>query len=408
MKRKLLTIITVAFLQLVVIFVLAKIIITKGNILGKTISLEKFETESFSKEKSVLHPYLGFVNEYPSQYSEINQFGFLGPKPIFNKQENEIIIAIFGGSVARLLYQFEHDYIKRQLETYSNFLNKKITILSFALGGFKQPQQLITLNYLLALGAKFDVIINIDGFNEVVLSSAENIPNNISSFYPRLWNLYSRNSLNLPILRKIEEIEKHKSRLEEIKNLFALPFLSNFNFVYNYLASKEMSIISQEEGKLSNLLQNSEKTYQTKGPETYVFNTEEIKDNIIKVWRESSVQMNNLAKANNFLYLHFLQPNQYVLNSKNLTAEEKNLAWKEDHPYKKPVELFYPILISEGITLKKQGVLFTDLTNIFVKIKDSIYIDNCCHYNKIGNQILADYILGVINENFMLSDSKKE
>jgi len=41
------------------------------------------------------------------------------------------------------------------------------------------------LNYLLALGARFDLFINLDGFNEVALPPAENIPKGVFLFFPR-------------------------------------------------------------------------------------------------------------------------------------------------------------------------------------------------------------------------------
>jgi len=34
--------------------------------------------------------------------------------------------------------------------------------------GFKQPQQLQVLTYFLSVGQEFDMVVNIDGFNDVV------------------------------------------------------------------------------------------------------------------------------------------------------------------------------------------------------------------------------------------------
>ena len=59
-----------------------------------------------------------------------------------------------------------------------------MTILTDSLGGYKQPQQLLTLAYYISLGAEFDTVINIDGFNEVALPPIHNIPKNIYPFYP--------------------------------------------------------------------------------------------------------------------------------------------------------------------------------------------------------------------------------
>jgi hypothetical protein len=43
-----------------------------------------------------------------------------------------------------------------------------------------------------------------------------------------------------------------------------------------------------------------------------------------------------------------------------------------------------------------RGVLFHHLTGIFATNPESIYIDNCCHFNQAGNEIMADAIAGAI------------
>ena len=42
--------------------------------------------------------------------------------------------------------------------------------LCFSHEGYKQPQQLLILSYFLSIGQSFDVVVNIDGFNEVAMS----------------------------------------------------------------------------------------------------------------------------------------------------------------------------------------------------------------------------------------------
>ena len=68
------------------------------------------------------------------------------------------------------------------------YRDKKIEIIRLAMSGYKQPQQLLALNFLLALGAEFDVIVNIDGYNEVALAVAENALSGVFVAYPRRWN----------------------------------------------------------------------------------------------------------------------------------------------------------------------------------------------------------------------------
>ncbi len=387
--------VTIVLLQLVLIVFIFQKIKEYNSRINKTIAKQNI-TDLLTQD-FVLHPYIGFVNEYSSNNNNINRFGFMGPEPIFQKKDDEIIIAVFGGSVASNLYLSQKDFITKSLQQNPLYADKKIIILNFAFGGLKQPQQLMILNYFLALNAKFDIILNIDGFNEVALSYSENIPQNISSFYPRQWNTYARNSFDVSTLEQIIEIEKIKSNSKKIKHFFSKSPLNKLSFIENYLIVNNSNKIIQKELKLAELLNKSKKDYQTTGPEAYFNNSEEIEDNIISVWKQSSIQMNNVSKANGILYLHFLQPNQYFVGSKELTELEIKEAWQKDHPYKKPVEKFYNTLILEGKNLNTEGVPFTDLTLVFKDVNETIYVDNCCHYNDTGYHILAKQIIEKIN-----------
>ena len=75
-----------------------------------------------------------------------------------------------------------------ELAKDSRFAGKELVFVNLALGGYKQPQQLMTLAYLLSLGAEFDVILNIDGFNEVARRRRSRSGSN-SQFpaFPRSW-----------------------------------------------------------------------------------------------------------------------------------------------------------------------------------------------------------------------------
>ena len=61
-------------------------------------------------------------------------------------------------------------------------------LLCVAAGGYKQPQQFLALAYLLAQGTYFDLVINVDGFNELALPAFDNRPRGVAPIYPRAWN----------------------------------------------------------------------------------------------------------------------------------------------------------------------------------------------------------------------------
>lgn len=74
--------------------------------------------------------------------------------------------------------------------------------------------------------------------------------------------------------------------------------------------------------------------------------------------------MHSLCQGYQIEYFHFLQPSQYVAPSKPMSPEEREVAIREDHPYRESAELGYPYLIEEGRLLSQRGVRFHDLTGM--------------------------------------------
>jgi lysophospholipase L1-like esterase len=87
----------------------------------------------------------------------------------------------------------------------------------------------------------------------------------------------------------------------------------------------------------------------------------------------------------------FLQPNQYLKDSKPLSEQERRIAID---PLR--IEGTNEIMVSLKAAvqdLRHHGVPIFDLTNIFSSTKDTVYKDDCCHLNNLGNQIMADAVV---------------
>jgi hypothetical protein len=52
----------------------------------------------------------------------------------------------------------------------------------------------------------------------------------------------------------------------------------------------------------------------------------------------------------------------------------------------------YPGLIEAGKRLPARGVDFTDLTQLYANVPEPIYIDDCCHVNGHGQDLVAQRI----------------
>lgn len=340
------------------------------------------------REKMSLNPYVGYTMN-PDINKRINSLGFDGP--LITKDRNIYSVGIFGGSVAYLYTYAEKERLIQELSHIPALKGKDIRVYNFSLPGYKQPQQLMTLTYLLSLGYKPDLIINIDGFNEAVLSYVTNYKNGVSSYYPWNWYLYSRKALNTDILTLVKSIED----IRKIQySMISLPW--KLGSIPNAIILR-LSFLKQIE--LTKKLRELDGTYQTKGGEPSMIRTEKQEiEEIIDIWHNSAVQMNTIAKANNILYFEFLHPNQYVPNSKPFSDVEKEKFIKWGHPYANAARQLYPQIIAKTQELNDEGVALYDLTNIFSQIKETIYFDDCCHYVRKGYSLLTTSIINSIKE----------
>jgi hypothetical protein len=342
----------------------------------------------------LLHPYMGFVGVPRPGY---NRFGFPGDDPVLKKSDDQINVCLTGGSVAMQLFRLSGERIVELLEHDPLLVDKKINIIPIALGGFKQPQQLISLNYLMALGAHFDVVVNLDGFNEIVLPYSDNLPFGVFPSFPRHWNIYSRKSLNRAVVFNMGKQTEIKERREGTREKLAHSVLRHSNFMLFLWKLSDVNKNNQflvAESALRSALEQSDSDFQSTGPAEKITDTLKFFEDQTALWANASAQMAALGRGMGFYYLHFLQPNQYDEGSKQLTPEEIELAFEQDpFIYKDAVRKGYPLLRKAGIELSQNGVYFVDLSNMFLNEKRTVYADKCCHLNQLGNDLLAEAIV---------------
>jgi len=376
---------------------------------NENIEISPFDFTSEIVRDDVLHPYLGFVKDsdieqihYNNEFFvPINTYGFLGDFP---KDPSSYKIAIFGGSVAQELFLYSKNTLIEELQRSPVFNGKKIEIASIAISGMKQPQQLMALNYFLSIGKFFDIVINLDGFNELVLPPCENVVYKVAPSYPRSYRAYTSKSFSKKMLYLISEVIRSKVNRIEYGTYFLSSPLRYSHFALSlYLVlskmeyNKQLEFDKEVKNELVNRTLKNKISAQERGPDYAFSKPDEVITYSSGIWYRTSVIMQQICKGNNFKYFHFLQPNQYVKGSKVLTDWERNNAFADkDYCYRQVVEFGYPSLIEHGKNLKRQGLNFHDLTGIFKDVPSDIYKDDCCHYNQVGNDILAKKIAEIV------------
>jgi hypothetical protein len=144
--------------------------------------------------EEVVHPYLGFAIAPPADARvgpvSLDALGFPNGGSFEREHPpNSVVVGIFGGSVAAYFAKGGGvEAIFEPLKALPAFAGKRLVVLTGAQIGYKQPQSTIALSYLQALGVDFDVVILLDGFNEVMAGPVELAPAGVFPFFPGRWN----------------------------------------------------------------------------------------------------------------------------------------------------------------------------------------------------------------------------
>jgi hypothetical protein len=309
-----------------------------------------------------------------------------------------------GGSVAQSMGKVMREAFHRVCRVPPN-----VVTLGFA--GYKQPQQLLALTYFLSLGAEYDLIINLDGYNEIVLPVTDNYDVGVNPFYPRNWNLRISRQPSKKILAEIGKVRYLRDlKQENLDALTSSPFRGSA--VFGLLKVQQFKRlnwnIDRTNHKLLQLQQEEVKKFEESGPFFPYKDIRQLYDDAAAVWIRSSVLLDQLARENGMEYYHFLQPNQYVQGSKVLSEEEKRSAYLEKVKISQSALIGYQILIEQGKKLLEKNIKFFDATMVFAKERETVYIDICCHYNDLGKELLGAYMMDKIVQNPRIKPFLKE
>lgn len=357
----------------------------------------------------VLHPYLGFVADAettagPAGESEgrvvPTELGFFRRRDaVAAKTADPIRIGIFGGSVAFLFGMSADDVLARAVAASPAAAGREVVVETYALPGQKQPQQLFTLLYLLLLGRHLDVVVNLDGFNEVTLPVSENLAQGTAPIYPRSWSLLAAASASTALREAAADRSGDIALRRMLAQAFSAPVLRQsgagallWKLLDDALATRIAALDSGLAARLGTGIPAA-----LRGPTFALQHPDDPLPELARLWRESSRLMQQICQANGIAYVHALQPNQYVPASKPLAPSELGSAFRPDHPYRSLVERGYPLLVEQGRVLAASGVRFVDLSMVFAAEREPVYVDDCCHFGTRGNLLVAGPIAAAVS-----------
>ncbi|HRQ78879.1 MAG TPA: hypothetical protein PLY94_09785 [Gemmatimonadaceae bacterium] len=326
------------------------------------------------------HPFVGQV-----QTADRGTDGPLaGREPLYAARpealpERPVRVLVLGGSLARHLSYDEPatdgrpglapDILQDRLNLA--FSTDRFVVYNAATGGGKQPQQLFRLQYLLLLGERFDVVVNVDGFNEIALPLTENLPRGTPVIAPRAYP-----ALLASVSADAGCVERSN---RAATSYVAVPVVELLR----------LAMMRRCVHRLTRAPAAVEEAVARIGGPADVTEAQALGE-ARAIWARSSAAIQRLATDAGAAYLHALQPNQYVPGSKPLSDEERERAIDAPGtPYRDAIERHYATLSTDSLDIPHA----LDLRMLFRDDSATRYRDRCCHLNTSGMEILADAII---------------
>ena len=325
----------------------------------------------------IRHPWYGYTAHWPDY--ALNNY----PTTTANR-DGVVVVGLIGGSVAAWALPAFRQEVERYFQEHN--LNKNPVIVGLGFRTMRQPQQAMIAAHALLQGRQFDVIVNLDGFNETQflhLNAGDGVPPTFPDRWSELAELTPRETR---LVGQIVPLRQRQSELVRTSQTSRWRHSAVFGILNRYQLQRTRSRIDQLNRQLAAITAHHN---LAKGPIRPFADIADLHTHAVRVWYRSSLLLAQLAELGGAQYYHFLQPNQYAPGAKPLTDRELACCYRPGSYFRENYPKVHPQLVDYGRKLRRQKVNYFDLTRIFADNHETLYADNCCHFNARGNELLA-------------------
>ena len=333
-----------------------------------------------------IDPHLGWVH---AAGEGSNNAGFRNPVDYpWVARPDEMVAGIFGGSVAESLCSRQRKRLENGLrEIAASRGYGSVRVLCFAIVGHREPQGLFAFA---RYADTVDLAIFLEGFNEAVFWSEPGYPADFPNI--ALWRPFA----NAPSPREVALAGRRDALAEERRRLadaFDRP-------VVRHSAAAQLAwevLMARLDRARADLDAEAEAVAQAArtGRDPAGFDEARARDRYLVGFEGTLRDAAAIGRRRHVPVLHALQPNQYVDGSKPFTAEEDE-RFRGNAAIRRFVAAGWPKLRTTWASASADGLDAVDLTEVFSGTTETVYGDDCCHLNDVGNRMLAERLLAEI------------
>jgi len=332
----------------------------------------------------VLHPYFGYT--FRPSFAGADERGFFsGPSEPASHLDGDLVVGVFGGSVAMQIAD-PRSGLAAALEPAARTAGyRRVVVRSFAIGGWRQPQHFVALVRFLE---EIDVAILLDGFNEVIHLSDWHLARQPAEYpWSAVWAELARRASSNETIERATSITLHHEarrvtatvddsllRRSTLAHLFWRVYASRYERRVAALRERIANVQPEDDVFARRAVTPAQRVTQ--------------RDAYLDWWRELVAYSDLICRARGRAFFHFVQPNQYLRESKPLSVEEREsftrqTAWFDE------VTPRYARVERMTARLRLAGVDSSFLGNLFARTPDTVYVDDCCHLNERGTALLV-------------------
>ena len=341
-------------------------------------ALERVGHAAFS-----LHPFFGYT--FRPSFEGADAQGFYSGSPALPHRaaSDELVVGIFGGSVAMQVAD-ARGVLGATLEPAARAAGyQRVTVLSFAIGGWRQPQH---FNALVRFLDGIDVAIVLDGFNEVIHLGDWHLARQPAEYpWSAVYGMLARRPAAEETVTRAELLLLHETarHVTAVVDRSALRRSTLVHLLWRVYAARYERSATALRSALAHVAPDPAiQARAGTGP------IAARRDSYLEWWHDLILYSDLISRARGRSFFHFVQPNQYDRGSKPLSPEEResftrNTAWFDE------VTPRYARVEEMTAHLRRSGVDSTFLGDLFATTAATVYVDDCCHLNEHGVHLLA-------------------